>query len=317
MGEILFPRLDREAFLSRQMSEPGPACGEPAPLVDSHCHLQILAERDGAAGVDRALEQAAGAGVVQIVCPGLNVEDSDRCREVAEAHPGVFFTVGWHPHERTAPDRAQLDALDQLLRHPRAVGVGEVGLDQYWRPGYHETPLQVQQAALHQMLELARAHSLPVVIHDRDSHAEVLAAVDAVPGGRGVMHSYTGDRGARAELPEARLPALLLGDRHLPPQRGHPGRGTRGRRRRVSGGDRLPLPCAGAPPRAAQHPRLRGGHRGGGRATARGRPGRPWRRRPPPARDASSPSPRTTSSMADRAAPPAGTGTPGVRRRRA
>jgi TatD DNase family protein len=175
------------------MSEPGPVRGEPAPLVDSHCHLQILAERDGAAGVDRALEQAVGAGVVQIVCPGLNVEDSDRCREVAEAHPGVFFTVGWHPHERTAPDRAQLDALDQLLRHPRAVGVGEVGLDQYWRPGYHETPLQVQQAALHQMLELARAHSLPVVIHDRDSHAEVLAAVDAVPGGRGVMHSYTGD----------------------------------------------------------------------------------------------------------------------------
>jgi TatD DNase family protein len=171
------------------MSEPGPVRGEPAPLVDSHCHLQILAERDGAAGVERALEQAVGAGVVQIVCPGLNVEDSDRCREVAEAHPGVFFTVGWHPHERAAPDRAQLDALDQLLRHPRAVGVGEVGLDQYWRPGYHETPLQVQQAALHQMLELARAHSLPVVIHDRDS----LAAVDAVPGGRGVMHSYTGD----------------------------------------------------------------------------------------------------------------------------
>jgi len=175
------------------MSELRPAAASHTPLVDSHCHLQILAERDGAAGVERALEQAVGAGVVQIVCPGLNLEDSDRCREVAEAYPGVFFTVGWHPHEPAAPDRAQLDALDQLLRHPRAVGVGEVGLDQYWRPGYHETSLQVQQAALHQMLELARAHSLPVVIHDRDSHAEVLAAVDAVPGVRGVMHSYTGD----------------------------------------------------------------------------------------------------------------------------
>ena len=163
------------------------------PLVDSHCHLQILAERGGAAGVERALEEASAAGVGQVVCPGLNLEDSDRCRELAEAHPGVFFTVGWHPHERAAPDRAQLEALDQLLRHPRAVGVGEVGLDQYWRPGYQETPLEVQRVALHQMLELARAHSLPVVIHDRDSHTEVLAAVDAVPGLHGVMHSYTGD----------------------------------------------------------------------------------------------------------------------------
>jgi len=169
---------------------------EPAgggALVDSHCHLQVLAERDGPPGVARALEQAAAAGVTQVVCPGLNLEDSDRCREIAEAHPGVFFTVGWHPHERAAPDRAQLEALEELLGHPRAVGVGEVGLDQYWRPGYHETPLEVQQAALRQMLELASAHALPAVIHDRDSHAEVLAAVDAVPGVRGVMHSFTGD----------------------------------------------------------------------------------------------------------------------------
>ncbi|MGA2282466.1 MAG: TatD family hydrolase [Candidatus Dormibacteria bacterium] len=175
------------------MSDPGTTAAGREPLVDSHCHLQILAEREGGAGVARALEQAVAAGVEQIVCPGLNLEDSHRCREIAEAHPGVFFTVGWHPHERAAPDRAQLDALDQLLGHPRAVGVGEVGLDQYWRPGYHETPLEVQQAALHRMLELARAHALPVVIHDRDSHAEVLTAVDAILGVRGVMHSFTGD----------------------------------------------------------------------------------------------------------------------------
>lgn len=162
-------------------------------LVDSHCHLQVIAERDGAGSVEAALEEAAAAGVEQIVCPGLNAEDSDRCREIAEAHAGVFFTVGWHPHERLAPDSAQIRVLDELLGHARAVGVGEVGLDQYWRPGYHDTPLEVQQAALHQMLELARSHDMPAVIHDRESHAEVLAAVDAVPGVRGVMHCFSGD----------------------------------------------------------------------------------------------------------------------------
>ena len=169
-----------------------PSAGAPA-LVDSHCHLQVVAERAGAGAVERALERAAAAGVVQVICPGLNLEDSDRCREIAEAHAGVFFTVGWHPHERTAPDAAQRRALEELLGHPRAVGVGEVGLDQYWRPGYHETPLEVQRAALHQMLELASAHSLPAVIHDRDSHDEVLTALEAVAGVRAVMHSFTGD----------------------------------------------------------------------------------------------------------------------------
>jgi TatD DNase family protein len=175
------------------MSDPGPVAAIGGALVDSHCHLQILSEREGRGGVERALEEAAAVGVEQVVCPGLNLEDSERCREIAEAHAGVFFTVGWHPHERAVPDAAQMEALAELLRHPRAVGVGEVGLDQYWRPGYHETPLEVQRRALRQMLELARERDLPAVIHDRESHDEVLVAVDALPGVRGVMHSFTGD----------------------------------------------------------------------------------------------------------------------------
>ncbi len=162
-------------------------------LVDTHCHLQLVAEREGAEALDRALEAAAGAGVEQVVCVGLNLDDSDRCRQLAEAHPGVFFTVGWHPHERAAPDAAQLRGLEELISHPRAVGVGEIGLDQYWRAGYHDTPLEVQRRSFQLMLELARAHSLPAVVHDRESHPEVLAAIDAVPGVRGVMHCMSGD----------------------------------------------------------------------------------------------------------------------------
>ena len=93
-----------------------------APLVDTHCHLVLLDERGL---LDAAFESAAAAGVTQIVSVGLNVEDSDRNRVIAEAHDNVWYTVGWHPHEPLAPDAAQLRALDELLRHPRAVAVGE------------------------------------------------------------------------------------------------------------------------------------------------------------------------------------------------
>ena len=159
-------------------------------LVDTHCHLQLLEERGL---LDAALTAAADAGVEQIVGVGLNVDDSDRCRTIAEAHPGVFFTVGWHPHERHAPDSAQLGALRELLRHPRAVAVGEIGLDLFFRPGYHETPVDEQQRGLALMVELAAESGKPVVIHDRDAHEEVLAALTAWPGVAGVMHCFSGD----------------------------------------------------------------------------------------------------------------------------
>jgi TatD DNase family protein len=137
--------------------------------------------------------------VEQIVTVGIGLDDSDGNRRIAEAHRGVFFTVGWHPHEKQAPGAAQLRALDELVRHPRAVAVGEIGLDQYWRPGYHEVPMDVQQRSLRAMLELAVEHDKPVVIHDRDAHSEVLAALDAVPGVRGVMHCFSGDAAFAAE----------------------------------------------------------------------------------------------------------------------
>ncbi|HSP65046.1 MAG TPA: TatD family hydrolase, partial [Candidatus Deferrimicrobium sp.] len=67
------------------------------PLVDTHCHLALLEERGL---LDAALEGAAMAGVEQIVGIGLDIEDSDRNRVIAEAHENVWFTVGWHPHQR-------------------------------------------------------------------------------------------------------------------------------------------------------------------------------------------------------------------------
>jgi TatD DNase family protein len=176
--------------VSRLPDDVAAAIAASRPLVDSHCHLVLLDERGL---LDAALEAAAAQGVEQIVSVGLDVEDSDANRRIAERHAGVFFTVGWHPHQEQPPDAAQLHALDELLRHPRAVAVGEIGIDCYWRPGYHQTPLEVQQRQMRMMLDLAAQHGKPVVVHDRDAHAETLCALDAVPGTRGVMHCFSGD----------------------------------------------------------------------------------------------------------------------------
>lgn len=162
----------------------------PEPLVDTHCHLVLLEERGL---LEAALEGAEEAGVRQIISVGLNLDDSDRNRRIAEEHPNVHFSCGWHPHEKSPPDAHQMNALAELLRHPKAVAVGEVGLDLFFRPGYHEVPLEVQQRSFRAMLELAQSAGKPVLIHDRDAHDEVLAAVSAVKGSRGVMHCFSGD----------------------------------------------------------------------------------------------------------------------------
>jgi TatD DNase family protein len=181
--------------------------GLPA-LVDTHCHLVLLDERGL---LNQALEGAAAAGVDEIISVGLNLEDSDRNRLIAERHPGVYFTCGWHPHEKTAPDPQQMEALAALLRHPKAVAVGEVGLDLFFRPGYHEVPLTIQERSFRSMLELAHDAGKPVLIHDRDAHTEVLAAVHAVPGSRGVMHCFSGDAEFARRCAEAGFIASFSG----------------------------------------------------------------------------------------------------------
>lgn len=160
------------------------------PLIDTHCHLVLLDERGL---LNSALEGAAAAGVDTIVTIGVDLEDSERNRVIAEAHPNVWFTVGWDPQQRRLPDAGQRRALAALLEHPRAVAVGEIGLDLFFRPGYHETPLEVQQRSLLTMLELAAEFDKPVVIHDRDAHDEIIAALAHVPDVHGLMHCFTGD----------------------------------------------------------------------------------------------------------------------------
>jgi TatD DNase family protein len=160
------------------------------PVIDTHCHLALLEDRGL---LQAALEGAHAAGVEAMVTIGVNLRDSDRNRRLAEAHPNVWFSVGWDPQQSRPPDSVEMRELAALLRHPRAVAVGEVGLDLFFRPGYHETPLDVQRRSLMAMLELAVAAGKPVVIHDRDAHDEVLDALAAVPAARGVMHCFTGD----------------------------------------------------------------------------------------------------------------------------
>jgi len=164
-------------------------------ICDSHGHLQMLPEAER----NEAIARARAAGVSKILVPGTTVEDSRRAVEVAESHDGVFAAVGIHPHEAKDFDEDRtLKIFEELLRSPKAVAVGEIGLDFH----YDHSPRDVQVRALRTQLAFARDRDLPVLLHNRESGREMLELLEAEPrrAGPGVFHSFTedGEYGARA-----------------------------------------------------------------------------------------------------------------------
>ncbi len=155
-------------------------------LIDSHAHLDLL-EEDVAA----ALERARRAGVDGVVTIGTNLASSRRAVELARSFPGVRAVVGVHPHDARDLDDAALRELERLAGDDHVVGIGETGLDFY----RDLSPRSDQERAFRALLELARSLALPVVVHDREAHAETMRILkDYAPfDGRLVMHCFSGD----------------------------------------------------------------------------------------------------------------------------
>jgi TatD DNase family protein len=121
---------------------------------------------------------------------------------LAQQHPLIYATVGIHPHEAVHVGARDLAELEQLSKHPQVLAIGETGLDFY----RNLSPRHSQHDVFVAQLELARETNKPVVIHDRDAHAEVLATLRAVaPPWKGVMHCFSGDEDMAAQAIEMGL----------------------------------------------------------------------------------------------------------------
>jgi TatD DNase family protein len=152
-------------------------------LVDSHAHLDNEAF---AADLPEILRRAREAGVERIVTIGTDVESSRRAQALAEAHADVWFAAGIHPQAADQP--GDLDALRALAAHPRAVAVGETGLD--FVKNYSSVPNQKDLFVRH--LEIALEVDKPVTIHCREAHGDLFPILRAHAPLRGVIHCFSG-----------------------------------------------------------------------------------------------------------------------------
>ncbi len=149
-------------------------------MIDTHAHLDALDDPD--AVVARARE----AGVTRILTVGTDLPGCRRALELSERHDGVSAILGIHPHESGNAGEADLEELRRLHAHPRAVAVGEIGLD--WFRDY--APPEAQRRLFAAQLELAGELGKPVVIHTRAADDDTRAALLGF-GGTVVLHCFS------------------------------------------------------------------------------------------------------------------------------
>jgi len=164
-------------------------------IVDTHAHLTFKGLREDVAGV---LARAREAGVGAVITVGVDPADSRAAVALAGTTAGVWATVGVHPHDVAGLTEAALDDMAALARSDRVVAWGEIGLD-YYRD---RSPRDAQRRWFREQLVRARELGLPVVIHDRDAHAETLEILkeELRDGLRGVFHCFSGDEAMAREV---------------------------------------------------------------------------------------------------------------------
>jgi TatD DNase family protein len=160
-------------------------------LIDTHCHLDFpVFDSDR----DQVLRQARAQGVAELVIPGVTAATWPRVLELCMRHAGLHPALGLHPGflaEHCADDLTQLD--DRLERQ-RPIALGEIGLDHApGMPDHH-----AQRWSFDQQLQRAATHDLPVLLHVRKAHDEVIQALRATPAPGGIVHAFSGS------LPQAR-----------------------------------------------------------------------------------------------------------------
>ncbi len=159
-------------------------------LIDSHAHIQGA---EYAAEVEALIQRAREAGVEQIIVVGGAGELSSNQAAVtlAESYPNLYATVGMHPHDAKDVGEEALKKLEQLTARPKVIAVGETGLDFY----YNHSPHEIQRDIFGRFIRMARETGLPLIVHERDAHQEVVELLRHEGAGKikGVIHCFTGD----------------------------------------------------------------------------------------------------------------------------
>ncbi|MBR4869709.1 MAG: TatD family hydrolase, partial [Oscillospiraceae bacterium] len=155
-------------------------------LFDTHAHYdaeQFDADRHA------LLSSMPSLGVDFIMNPGCDIPSSKAALALAEKYPFLYAAVGYHPENCAPYEKGHIEILREMAKNPKVKAIGEIGLDYYWP---ENPPKDLQAEVSRAQMALAEELSLPVIIHEREAHADALAIVKEFPKVKGVFHFYSG-----------------------------------------------------------------------------------------------------------------------------
>ena len=157
-------------------------------LIDTHAHLDMK-HFDKDRG--EVLQRAARGGISHIITVGIDLDSSRKALGLAHENGAVYAALGYHPHNAGGNISKNLHVLAGMTSDPKVVAWGEIGLDFFRGYSSREDQLGIFEPQLDMALEL----NLPVIIHDREAHGEVLKILKKIGKGerRGVVHCFSGD----------------------------------------------------------------------------------------------------------------------------
>ena len=152
-------------------------------FIDTHAHIDYFKNPK------RVVQESLAQGVGKIILPGVEPDKFDTIISLIEQYDCVYGGIGVHPNDAHLFNKEAAKKMTELSEHPKIVAIGEIGLD------YHHNPesAELQKEVFATQLEIASAQRLPLMIHDRDAHDDVLEILKKYEVKNAIMHCFSGN----------------------------------------------------------------------------------------------------------------------------
>lgn len=159
-------------------------------FIDTHCHLDS-GEFDGK--IEQILASCQAQNVNYFIIPGASIKDLKKAMSLSQTFESIYFSVGIHPNEIESLDSKTLDFMQDCALHKKCLAIGEIGLDYHYKND--EATKKAQESALRTQITLAIKLQKPIIIHTRESTADIISILKDYESSLGnvIFHCFSGD----------------------------------------------------------------------------------------------------------------------------
>lgn len=164
-------------------------------LIDTHVHLNANQYDDD---LQEVIDRALSEGIDRMFVVGFDTKTIERTMKLIDQYDFIYGIIGWHPVDAIDCTDERLEWIESLSKHPKIIGIGEMGLDYHW----DKSPKDIQKDVFRKQIALAKRVQLPIIIHNREATqdcVDILKEENASEVG-GIMHSFSGSNEIADEI---------------------------------------------------------------------------------------------------------------------